>query len=250
MIDPEWRFDREEQAYFSERLNIALPVSINGVEIVNWPQRKRWFNKHTGVGNSLHMWWPSHEGPQAAWVPCDRCGLPFKLPTGFFMTAMDSRHGLKIDLDEIEWTAGPCPRCRQDDGVIATGTPLLSIRSDAHGRTVIAGSSESMDVAWSVWHELTAGLESGEVTVNEAARHLRSQGGPLVRVAEWLESRPVTTAAAALIIGAIVQTIGPQLVSRPEQSAPPADDRHVVEIIDRVLDHYDRTHPQGNEEGH
>lgn len=240
MIDPQWRRLPGQPAYESDVLKAVL-LDDGSFMVVNWAQQPRWFHMNRGIGNSLHMWWPSREGDHSVWVLCDRCGLPFSLPTGFHMEGSDGPRS-PLKLQDVEWTGGPCPSCKED-GVIATGRPLLSVVSDNVGRSAIAGSNESALRAWDRWQELTEGLERGEISVQEAAGRLRSEGGPLSRVADWLENRPVTTMAAATILAAIINLTGGQLASWGQTPGETSDDDRIVEIIDTVLDHYDRAHP-------
>jgi hypothetical protein len=61
-----------------------------------------------------------------------------------------------------------------------------------------------------------------------------------------LEERPVTTAAASLILSSIIAVAGPQIVAPDESPNPDVSEDKVVEIIDTVLDHYDKLHGHGD----
>lgn len=230
----------------SETLNMVVRDSEDFI-ITNWGMWTRWFHDNTGIGNSLNMWWPSRKGQHAAWVLCDRCGLPFRIPTGFHLSSLPGGESTVFSpLEDLKWTGGPCTRCRTDDGVIATGTPILTIVSDPQGRMTIAGSDETAMRAWAFWQQVTEGLIDGSATVDDVAEKLRGRGGPLTRLADWLEARPVTTTAAGAIIVAIAGLVGPQLAATNSRGA---DDERMVEIIDTVLDHYDRVHKHTAERG-
>lgn len=221
------------------------PFSMNSDDdecmIINWFTWPSWFKSNTGVGNSLGMWWPSRQGKHSAWILCDRCGLPFEMPTGFFMASMNAASTRKMEDEDLEWTGGPCTRCKEEDGVIATGTPILTMVTNGQGMATIAGSQAvaAMSLEW--WSELTDDLLSGGSSVQDVARRLKGGGAPLSRLADWFESRPVTTAAAGAIMVSLIGVIGPQLLARPETGA--TYDKKIVNIIDTVLDHYDSVHP-------
>lgn len=249
MVKSQWTWDPDKAAHVSSDQRSLLVSRDDAMKLTNWFIWKRWFYNNTGVGNSLGMWWPSRKGPHSAWVLCDRCGLPFEMATGFSISTMPARQGAPVDHEDIEWTGGPCTYCKENDGVIATGTPLLHVETDGQGRRVIAGSHQTAALAWGLLHEITDALATGDLSVKDAASRLRAEGGPLTRVADWLEGRPVTAATAGVILSAVVGLVGPQLAARDEPG-PDYDEDKIVEIIDTVLDHYDRTHPAETQPGH
>ena len=213
----------------------------DNVMYINWSQWPRWFHTNFGIGNDLGMWWPSRRGPHSVWVLCHRCGVPFEVPSGLAMFAVgQSDDGSQWDTETVAWTGGPCTHCR-GEGVIATGTPMLTTLVDNQGRSVVGASRWIADQTYGVLTAVASDLEEGAVSVDEAARRLRAEGGYMHRLGEWLEVRPVTTAAASAILTAIISVLGPQVSARPANDG--ADDEKIAEIIDTVLDHYDKTHP-------
>jgi hypothetical protein len=227
------------------------PFGIDTTMHVKWWMWPRWFHNNTGIGNSMDAWWPSRPGKHSAWVLCDRCGLPFEIPSG--LSCAVGGHS-DDDINQIEWRGGPCTRCKEQDGVIATGTPML-VRRVEGSVTVFGVSERVIDMTLesleensivAVMMSLLGDLGDGNITVSDAANRLRSHGGLAARVGDWLESRPVTTAAAAAILTAIIAVAGPQLTATEQGDE---GEEQISEIVDTVLDHYDELHqPQESAE--
>jgi hypothetical protein len=232
-----WHY--EDGAWINDALSVALFNDDDSMQFINWFMWSRWFHNNTGIGNSWGVWWPSRKGPHSAWVLCDRCGLPFEIPTGLFVADLWRSKGRGLS-DEIQWTGGPCTHCKAE-GEIATGTPLLAALTDDAGRAMYAASEHAaiaafQDTGYQYLLDLSNELRLGSISVEDAVFRLRNGPGSLGRIADWLERRPVTTAAAGVVLTAVASLVGPQLAARPDDSA---DDQKIVEIIDTILDHYD-----------
>lgn len=93
--------------------------------------------------------------------------------------------------------------------------------------------------------DLVADLVGGRVSTAEAAARLRPRGGAFSRLADWLETHPVSTTAAGVLITAIATLVGPQLAQPSEHGPSPKD---VSRMVDTILDHYDRTQHQATDE--
>ena len=244
MIDPQWRFDARKQCYFSDVLNAAIPANDDSVQVVDWARWPRWFETAAGVGNSLRMWWPSRPGPYSARILCDRCGLPFILPTGFnFKSQRAKSSGRDVfRLEDVRWTGGPCSHCRLD-GVVATGRPLLIVRNDAHGMTFITGAHPLPYEVVMSWAATTDDLREGKLTPTEVIGRLRSDRESFLELADWLDAHALPSAAVASIVEAIVQMVGPVL-SRDGDIDAEAETA-IRGVVKLVLDHFDRTRATG-----
>lgn len=204
-----------------------------------WP---RWFHTNTGIGNTLGNWWPSRHGEHSAWILCDRCGIPFEIPSGLtiaFPTGLD-------EVAEIEWRGGPCTRCKED-GIIATGVPLLA-RQERDGLVIFGVSPKVVDLTrehmesgpLQAINQVLKELEGGELSLPEVISTLRSQGGVAARLSAWMENNPITASAAAMILAAMVQVAGQQITTAHTVQDPVDPEEQVSEILETVLSHYDK----------
>jgi hypothetical protein len=97
-------------------------------------------------------------------------------------------------------------------------------------------------------------LRSGKLDLGEVSTELRRQGGPYQALADWIDSRPVNALIASTVLSAVASLAVNQLppivnqhgdpVQQQEQQPAPGTytDDQVAEIVEKILDHYDRTH--------
>ncbi|MEN8674872.1 hypothetical protein [Nocardioides sp.] len=178
-------------------------------------------------------------GSEQVLVVCDDCGLPFT--TRIAHQAVISSADTPIDLD---MNAGPCEHCG------GSGSVLTHIIDDGILRTV----TPSPGFAENVLSTLADDLREGKISVGAASTELRKQGGPYRVLADWIDARPVNSLIASTLVSAVVgfavNQIPPiagdsepslqQPYQRPEPGTYTED--QVVEIVERMLDHYDRKH--------
>lgn len=165
------------------------------------------------------------------WVVCDECGLPFRhRATDHAITAA----GPDVNVNFI---VGPCEHCG------GSGRPLMA-RSTNGTMTTIASTVEFADVTLA---HLAERLRTGEIDVDTAISELRSQNTrPLSRLADWMESRPVTTAAAGVLLSIVATLVAPQIPTVTGGDDPQPDtytEEQVVELLEAVLKHYDQAQP-------
>lgn len=171
---------------------------------------------------------PSFPGDtEWSWVLCYGCGLPFQY-WGVFAITAENPSGKTI-LEDIATTvaAGPCPRCG------AAGLPM-----DMHFGTGPDGSlsATSHPDFLNELHRLSKDLEAGKVDVRGASERLRSKGGVLARIGDWLEARPVTATAAIGLLGVIATIVTPYLHGEADRGL---NDEQITQIVETVLEHYD-----------
>lgn len=110
------------------------------------------------------------------------------------------------------------------------GTPLLYVLQDLARplRFTVAGNT---DVAMASMLEVFDLMRDGRITVVEAADRLRTSGGVLARLGDWIEKHPGTSQTVATLIAGVVAAIGPQVVFRNDEGG---DDTTIIKIIDEL----------------
>lgn len=173
-------------------------------------------------------------------VVCDDCGLPWVRQIR--EEALSAPAGSDVNFMHV---AGPCDHCGGFGSVMTS-------RTSSQGMVVV---STSQEFANDVLLILAERLRSGEIDLAGATRELRTAGGrPQRLLADWLEARPANPVIASALITVLATILGPQVPSvldHGREPAPPSQiqqtpntytEDEVVEIIESVLDHYDRTH--------
>lgn len=176
----------------------------------------------------IHMLGQKEDGTLAT---CDDCGLPWTQKGEMSLTSLSD------DPVSLNLIAGPCPHCG--------GMGKAAQRRRERGGLVTFATSQAY--ADSALQALIEGMASGEIDRLEAASILRGRGDrPSVRIAEWLETHAVAINTASAILTALA-AVGALTVSVSQDHQPPTNgytEDEVIEIIDTVLDHYDRVHDQ------
>lgn len=176
------------------------------------------------------------------WVVCDECGLPFKFrgKQAAIATAADST---------MNWNfiVGPCTNC--GEGV---GRPLMTTAEDGQLRAVASTPKFANALLVSVAEQ----LRNGQIDIGTAAQTLRAQNKPaLTRLADWMESHPVTITAAGVLVTVVATLVAPQIPVVTDDGGdgqqPPDTytEQQVEEIVTTIIDHYEATHPAEPDEG-
>jgi len=178
-------------------------------------------------------------GSEQVLVVCDDCGLPFI--TRIAHQAVISSADAPIELD---MEAGPCEHCG------GFGKVLSHTISDGNFVTVTA----SPDFAQSVLATLADDLRSGKLDLGAVSTELRRQGGPYQALADWIDARPVNAVIASTVLSVVASLAVNQVPPIVNQHTDPVQQQRqrpapgtytedqVAEIVEKVLDHYDRTH--------
>lgn len=220
------------------------------------------FASLSGISNSLGGWWPAHDGEHFVEVICPRCTTLFKIPSGLVMwmdysflddeglmrgapdrvRAWMDQDYLDQHMENIEWRAGPCPRCWEEHEEVYGWPMIIIAKDDDHPRRYTMAADRNVAILSML--ELVDLLDSGSITVHQAADELRRKGGIFAKLGSWLESRPVTTAAAVALIGGLVNVVGAQVNARdPKDDNPP-----VIQIINEIDADDDETKPPSRRE--
>lgn len=181
-------------------------------------------------------------GSEEMLVVCYDCGLPFITRIGHQAVISSADTPVAFDM-----MAGPCEHCG------GMGSLLSQSISDGNFVTVTA----SPNFAQSVLATLADDLRAGRLDLGGVSRELRRQGagGPYRALADWIDARPVNTVIASAVLSAVaglaVNQVPPivgqdgETVQQQEQQDPAPGtytEDQVLEIVKKMLDHYDRTH--------
>ena len=174
-------------------------------------------------------------------VVCDDCGLPFIAGVANSAITMSNDNPMDINL-----MVGPCEHCHE-----GVGRPLVSSVTEGGFTTV----STSQDFASNVLAVLAEELRSGRIDLDAAATELRKHGGaPHRMLADWIEARPANTVIASAVLSTLLPLLVNQVpaiidqggdTTQQEQPRPAPGsytEDEVADIVEKVLDHYDRTH--------